>query len=134
MGVRPQLAVLADYANVSQEGKLNICGIFSNIASLGIPLNHPQLHVIVVLESERSDAGEHTLALDLIKGDGSRVIQIAGTMALGTPEPGQTLKTNHIFKLANVRFDAFGAYEFKVLVDGEVLSSIPMQVSEAKRA
>jgi len=45
------LAVLADYANVSQEGKLNIMGIFDIISSEKFPTFHPEMKLVVQFEA-----------------------------------------------------------------------------------
>ena len=45
------LALLADYANISREGKLNIMGIFEQIFALSFPAVHAQLQLVLRLES-----------------------------------------------------------------------------------
>ena len=55
MNVR--LAVLADYANVTGDGKLNILGIFDRINLLQIPAVHPQMHLVLRIEAHPSGIG-----------------------------------------------------------------------------
>ena len=53
--MRVTLAVLADYANISQEGKLNILGIFDRIAVAEVPTSLPQMHFIMRLEAHAAE-------------------------------------------------------------------------------
>lgn len=46
------LALLADYANVTREGKLNLLGLFDRIDARAVPWVHPQMQL--VLQNERS--------------------------------------------------------------------------------
>ena len=50
-----KLALLADYANVTAEGKLNILGIFDRINVVGVPAVHPQMHFILRLEAHPAE-------------------------------------------------------------------------------
>ena len=50
------LAVLADYANVSREGKLNILGIFNIIHAASFPCTHGEMVLVTKLEAEVLDS------------------------------------------------------------------------------
>ena len=50
-----KLAVLADYANVTAEGKLNILGIFDRINLVQVPAVHPQMHLVLRLEARAAE-------------------------------------------------------------------------------
>ena len=65
-----KLAVVADYANVSSEGKLNILGIFDRINVSDLPAAHPQMHLILRLEAHSTDASstrQRTKTLEMVK-------------------------------------------------------------------
>ena len=49
MGLR--IGVLADYASVSENNKLNIMGIFTNIMSVTEPIVQPQMMLEVLAKS-----------------------------------------------------------------------------------
>src|SRR5215217_3944288 len=59
-----KLAVLADYANVSQDGKLNIMGIFQEINAPSLPFPLPQMFLVVPFE----EAGDYHFAI-LVGGE-----------------------------------------------------------------
>ena len=51
------LAVLADYANVSQDGKLNIMGIFQEVNPSEIPFVLPQMYLVLSLTAGPAEVG-----------------------------------------------------------------------------
>lgn len=127
------LALIADYVNVSQEGKLNILGIFDRISASGLPVIHPQMQLIMTLEADRSEAErEHKLEIELIDMDGNKLFSVTGNLKFGPPPPGEKVKLNHILQFNNLKFEKFGTYEFKILINNEVRSSIPFSVVERK--
>lgn len=129
------LALLADYANVSREGKLNILGIFDNIYSQSVPATHPQMQLIMRLEADRLEADrEHKVEVELIDADGNKLFSIGGNLKFGPPPPGEKVRINHVIQLSNLRFDRFGSYEFKILINNEVRKEVPLAVAELKKS
>src|SRR6184192_3249022 len=55
--MRVSLALLADYSNVSREGKLNILGIFDTIYAPGFPTTHAHMQLVVRFEADAREAG-----------------------------------------------------------------------------
>ncbi|OGW38417.1 MAG: hypothetical protein A2Y97_07855 [Nitrospirae bacterium RBG_13_39_12] len=132
--VQITLALLADCANVSREGKLNITGIFDRISAQSLPATHPQMQLVMTLEADRGDANkEHKLAIELINADGVKKLSMAGDLKFGSPPPGEQVRINHIIQLNNIKFEDFGVYEFKILMNNEVRKSVPLHVKEVKK-
>jgi len=128
------LALVADYANISQEGKLNILGIFDRITAQTVPAVHPQMQLIMAIEADRAEADrDQKIEIELIDADGHKLFAIGGTMKFGSPPPGERIKVNHITQLNNLQFDRFGIYEFKILINNEVRRSVPLSVIETKK-
>lgn len=133
--VKVDLALLADYANISREGKLNILGIFDRINAQSVPAIHPQMQLVMILEADRGDADkEHKVEIELIDADGKKLFAISGDLRFGTPPPGEQIRINHVIQLNNLQFDRFGSYEFKILVNNEVRKSVPLSVIEVKKS
>jgi hypothetical protein len=127
------LALLADCANISQEGKLNILGIFDRVNAKKLPVVHPQMQLVITIEADRAEAErEHKIEIQLIDSDGARLVGIEGNMRFAAPPPGERIKINHTSQLNNLKFDRFGAYEFKILINNEVRKSVPLTVAEVK--
>jgi len=55
-------AVFADAANLSQEGKLNILGVFDALQVAILPTIHPRTHFVVRLKANGDDTGQHKLS------------------------------------------------------------------------
>jgi hypothetical protein len=132
--VQIALALLADGANISREGKLNILGIFDSISAQTVPTMHPQMQLIMVIEADRGDADrEHLLGIELIDADGKKLLTMSGNIKFCTPPPGEQVRINHIIQLNNLRFEKLGSFEFKILINNEVRKSVPLHVIELKK-
>ena len=126
-----KLAVLADYANVTADGKLNILGIFDRISVTGIPVVHPQMHLILRLEAHPAERGRpHNVEIRLHDPDGSTVFEVKGDVMPAGP-PGQTVATNQILTLNNLQLSKEGGYNFVVLVNNDLKSEVPLEVEVA---
>lgn len=123
-----KLALLADYANVTAEGKLNILGIFDRITVQSLPVTHPQMHLILRLESHSVERGRtHEIEIRLHDPDGQTVFEVKGEMV---PQgiQGMTSATNQILTLNNLQLAKAGGYIFVVFVDNDLKSEIPLAV------
>lgn len=123
------LALLADYANVSREGKLNIMGIFDVIHALSFPARHPQMQLVMRFESDAAEAGTtKDVEVQLIDEDGKKLMSISGQITLGKGRPGEPIATNQILTLNNMGFEKPGNYEFKILIQEEVRETVRLKV------
>jgi hypothetical protein len=123
------LALLADYANISREGKLNIMGIFEQIHAQQFPATHPQMHLVIRLEATPFEAGQHTLALSFIDDDANEVFAIRGGLVIPESHAGQNIMAPSIFGLNAITFPKAGMYEFVIVADEQELGRVPLRVS-----
>lgn len=126
-----KLALLADYANVTAEGKLNILGIFDRITVQELPAVHPQMHLILRLEAHAAERNRtHAIEIRLYDPDGLTVFEVKGEMVPhGTP--GVTSATNQILTLNNLQLSKAGGYMFVVFVNNDLKSEIALGVEVA---
>jgi hypothetical protein len=123
-----KLAILADYANVTAEGKLNILGIFDRITVREIPVVHPQMHLILRLEAHPAERNRsHAVEIRLYDPDGETVFDVNGDI-VPHGQAGLTIATNQILTLNNLQLNKSGGYTFVVLVNNDVKSEIPLGV------
>lgn len=123
------LALLADYANVTREGKLNIMGIFEVIHAQSFPARHPQMQLIMRFESDPAEAGTtKDVEVQLVDEDGKKLMSIGGEITLGQGRPGEPITTNQILTLNNMGFEKPGDYEFKILIQEEVRATVRLKV------
>lgn len=126
------LAVLADAANVSGEGKLNILGIFTDVNPSRVPFVLPQAYIVAVLECPPAEAGlDKIVTYKLIDDEGRQVFTLEQTMTVPTPvRPGARTKINVVIGVGGLRFERTGDYQLSVLVSGEEKRSVPLLVNE----
>ena len=123
-----KLALLADYANVTAEGKLNILGIFDRINVPELPVVHPQMHLILRIEAHSAERNRaHNVEIRLHDPDGQTIFEVTGDMV---PQgvAGQTVSTNQILTLNNLQLTKTGGYNFVVLVNNDLKSEVLLEV------
>jgi hypothetical protein len=122
------LALLADYANISREGKLNIMGIFEQIFALNFPAVHAQMQLVMRLESTPFEAGTHPLHVAFIDADARELFAIPGSVAIPDSRAGENITTNQIFVLNGVTLPKAGVYEFVISINDQELGRVPLRV------
>lgn len=127
------LAVIADAANVSQEGKLNILGIFDTIWARDFPFRHGSMAFVVRVRADFTEAGTHRLEVRLVDADGKQLFRAEGPLEVAAAGPGRPLKPHIIMGLTGVSFPRAGDYSFEVFLDGDHRRSVPLYVLEGPR-
>lgn len=124
------LAVLADYSNVTKEGKLNILGIFDTIFAQKFPATHHNMQLVMRLEAPRSEIGtDKNVQVRLIDEDGKQIIEIGTQFTLPTTETVEPfIKRDHVLNLNNLVFQRPGDYSFHILINGEEKKSVPLKL------
>ena len=124
------VAVLADYANVTREGKVNILGIFDIIYTKHFPVILPTMQLVMKFEAPRTEVEMvKNVVVKLLDQDGNQILEIGGPFKLEKLNNNPiTIQSNHFLILNNLRFDKAGDYVFSVLVNGEKKRSVPLKV------
>jgi hypothetical protein len=123
------LAVLADYANISQDGKLNIMGVFDVIFAEVFPTVHPEMKLVVQYEAGAADVqATHKIEIHLMDADGRKPMVVGGQLTVGDVQPGFPVKANSILNIRHATFERPGDFVFNILVDGEVKHQVPLKV------
>lgn len=135
------LALLCDSANVAADGKLNILGQFSQIASPAFPCELPLMHLALRFEAQPSDTGaERELLIRLVNADGNRIGELDGLLTVPQCEPSGEPSGNSsdgpimlqtVVPLPNITFPEPGAYALHLLIDGEGNRSVGLDVIPA---
>jgi len=129
--MRVSLALLADYSNVSREGKLNILGIFDTIYAPRFPTTHAHMQLVVRFEADAREAGAtRQVEVQLRTQDGTVLFHLPGAMTVQPGELGETIRTDHILNVTNLNLERPGRYAFDVLVDGQVAATVPLRVEQ----
>src|SRR4051812_13439041 len=78
-------ALFADAANLSQEGKLNILGVFDALQVATLPAVHPRATLVVHLKGAPSDAGSHRVTLHWMSPNGAELWSSDGELGVAAP-------------------------------------------------
>jgi hypothetical protein len=126
------MAVLADEANVSQEGKLNLMGIFDRITAAEFPVVHPRLVFAFRVEAEFADSGRaFPVVVTMEDDDGNVLFDAEGQIGAPHVLPGEFSTANQLFTMVGVQFPAPGTYRFVIRL-GELEPHVtPFLVTEA---
>lgn len=128
------LALLADGANVSREGKLNILGVFDTIHAKSFPVAHAQMRLVLRMEASPAELGKkHDIEIKLMDEDGVAVLGIKGQVTPRGAPPGHPLKMDQVVSLNNVAFKKAGRYEFAILIDNDQKTTVPLIVSQIQQ-
>jgi hypothetical protein len=122
------LGLLADYANKSSDGKLNILGIFNRIWSENYPAIHPEMKLVLRFDVHPAETGQpKKFQIQLRNERGAVLFELAGEMTVPAPkEPlGEMINVDQILGLTGFPLEAPGRYEFVILVNDDVKGTVP---------
>ncbi len=121
-------ALVADAANVSREGKLNILGAFDRIYGSQFPMTWSSMVLVTRFVASPAEFGaEKSLEIVTLDADGKRLGSATGTMTVPAGQSGRPLKINHVLPMT-MTFPAPGAYSIEILVNGEPKAAVPLEV------
>lgn len=122
-------AVFADAANLSQEGKLNILGVFDAVQVAGLPTIHPRTHFVVRLKADSSDAGAHVIAFRWLNPMDEELWSSSGEMMVATP-PNPVFEVDlPIIACVDLPLNSAGQYRMEVVLDGKPTAEARLIVS-----
>lgn len=112
-------AVFADAANLSQEGKLNVLGIFDALHVSGFPSMHPRAHFVVRVKGGAADTGTHRLTFHWLNPHDTELWASSGELAVEAgPVPALEMDLP-IIAVVDLPLDSSGQYTMRVELDGE---------------
>lgn len=132
--MRIPVALVADEANVSREGKLNVLGAFDRISVAAFPAVHPKMTFVFQLRAEEGDAARPVpLRVRLVDEEENDLWGTEGEIAPPAVAAGEVATANQIVALVGVRFPAPGRYRFVVEVGDLPPHETPLLVQETAR-
>lgn len=121
-------ALFADAANLSQEGKLNILGVFDAVHVGTFPTMHPRATLVVRLKGSPSDAGKHSMGLRWLNPRGEELWSSNAEISIGAP-PGAVGELDMPVVVAvDLPLDAAGDYSMKIDLDGVQNADVVLHV------
>ena len=121
-------ALLADAANVSREGKLNVLGVFDRLHGSKFPFTWPRMMLVMRFVASAAEYGtEKSIDIITLDADGKKLGTASGKMTLPTGASGRQLKINHVLPMT-MTFPAPGDYSIEILINGEPKATVPLEV------
>ncbi len=127
-------ALFADAANLSQEGKLNILGVFDAVQVGSLPTVHPRAHLVVRLKGTRADVGTHSVTLRWVNPDRNELWNSTGQLDIGAPPPGVTEMDMPLIAALDLPIDRAGTYTMSIALDNSAVAQIALQVRAGPQA
>ena len=122
-------AVFADAANLSQEGKLNILGVFDAVQVAAFPTVHPRTHFVVRLKANADDAGSHVIAFRWLSPMDEELWSSSGDMTVASP-PNPVFEVDlPIIANIDLPLKSPGQYRMEVILDGKPTAEARLIVS-----
>jgi len=122
-------AVFADGANLSQEGKLNVLGVFDALQVGGFPAIHPRTHLVLRLKGSMEDIGHHTLGFRWLNPSDEELWSSDGELNVA-PGPNPAFEMDlPIIAVIDLPLNSAGLYTMRVSLDGEPTADVRLFVS-----
>jgi hypothetical protein len=126
---------LCEKAFLSQNGNLNLIGIFEKIATPKFPMAFPQLSIVTSLQGK---PGKHQLTIKIVKNkdDKEMIKAINLNINIQAPKEGNTDQIQNIRIIGdinNLQIDETGAYEVQIFIGEEKAYAIPFSVHKVEK-
>lgn len=120
-------------ARATPEGRLDLHGVFHDLAAPGFPAEQAEIVLVAVLEWGRADHGRYLFRADLIDEDGNASLTVQGETEVSAPAPGHPpARSQLIMPLKNVVFPRPGQYCFRFKVQGRTMDGPGIFLMEAE--
>ena len=126
-----QFALFADAANVSQEGKLNVLGVFDALQVGQLPSLHPRATFVVRLKAVAADEGPHGVSLEWVNPVGEMLWSSQGELVVGSPPAGADGIDVPLLAVVDLPIDVPGIYTMRMAIDDVEASRTALQVNQA---
>lgn len=116
---------------MSPDGKMDVEGIFNDLAAPGFPATQDRMVLVTTIEWDRGDSGRNKFRVDLVAPDGRPSLTVDGhTDVAPRPPDRPPPRTRLILPLENVVFPRAGRYSFEIRVKGKRLRGPSLFVME----
>lgn len=126
------LAVACDYASTTNDGKLNIMGVFQEVNPAEFPTVLAQMFLVVSWEAGPPEFGtQKDVRVSFVDQDGNEKLRLEGPVIVpvGT-RPGSRAYINQIQGMAGLPIEGPGEHAFYILAGGEEKGRVLLYVNE----
>lgn len=123
-------ALFADAANLSQEGKLNVLGVFDAVQVATTPTVHPRAHLVLRLKGGRTDAGSHTVTLRWLNPEGVELWSTSGGLDIAPP-PNEVREMDlPLIASIDLPIDRTGRFTMNISLDDVPTAEVALTVRQ----
>lgn len=116
--VQLHLALVCDHAEQTADGKLDIRGVFNDLAAPGFPAKHDMV-LVMAMEWSRNDIGHYDFDVNLTGPSGQSTMTIKGHSEVDRRDPSHPpARTQIVMPLRDVVFPEPGVYRFRIRIKG----------------
>jgi hypothetical protein len=129
------LAAIADSANVSREGKLNLSGVYDTIRAPDFPAIHPVMVLAFRLRVTHEDSQKTvSIGIELVHSESNVPLwTTTAELEMGAVPAGEIHHYDQIIQLVGVKFEEPGRYGFRIqITDDRRSHEIPLQVVKSE--
>ena len=126
------LATLADCANTSNDGKLNLMGLFDTIYAATVPVTHPSMQLVLRIRAEPAEIDrQHELEIRCMDADGGELFKVKGGFSVQAA-PGQAATFNHVVGINHLTFEKYGGHTFSVFINRDLKQTLELTLAKAE--
>lgn len=129
------LALTADAATIDGSGKLNLLGVFDQIAVQQFPARHGRLALVLRFLGGAADAGTHNLSIKLTSPTGTELVSLNGELNVrpgrGSLQTG--IRVPHVINLDGIVFQELGIHTFDISVNGRHQATLPLTIARQRK-
>ena len=126
-----RFSTICDDARSPPDGKLDIQGVYHDLAAPGFPARQDRIVLVIVIEWEREDHGRYLFKADLEDQEGNVSITVEGETEVHLPGPNYPpARSQLIMPLENIVFPKSGQYAFVIRVKGQTLQGPSLYLME----
>ena len=123
-------AHICDYASLSENGKVNIMGIFQSFFTKSVPFTYPQFFIVTNSTVNRSGNLKQSIRFIRDK-DGQDIISpLEFNVSATQPSASGESKVGVLARLNNVQFDEVGSYTVQIFIEEEKVGEAKFFVEE----
>lgn len=127
-------ALFADAANLSQEGKLNVLGVFDAVQVATLPTVHPRAHLVLRLKGGRTDVGPHTVTLRWRNPEGLELWSTRGDLDIAAP-PNEVREMDlPLIASIDLPIDRTGRFTMNIALDDVPTAEVVLTVRGTAQA
>ena len=124
--------VLADYAALGNDGKLQISGIFEVIYAQSLPAMHQKLFLVGNFESKNKDLNEAVVEVDILNESGKSIaeLKLPNLNVDLSRSIGKKKTFNILYEINNIKFSEYGLHKFVIRINNEEAGSFEFYVDK----